>query len=168
MTTTHDFHTSLARSQGYDELAAECMARYFGNAFAGYAKNDDIELDKRGVDAIVTLTNGKRLYLDLKVDHYDTDQFTLELWSNTERGKLGWTCDNTKLTDLVVYIKAARNTTYVFPFLQLQHFMRQQCALEPQRLMQRMKVVRNTNYSTTIVLYRTQELLSALGSVVLV
>ena len=166
MSTVHEFKQSRARSEGYDDLVANCMQLYFGAAFGRYSKNTDLALDMKGVDATVELTNGKQVYLDLKADSYNTEQVALELWSNTERGKLGWTCDNTKLTDLVVYIKVAKQRLYVFPFLQLQRFMRQQCQSDPNALMDRMKVVRNPNYTTTIALYSTDEMLTAMGDCV--
>ena len=159
----HSFAASFQTSQGYDDLVSAGMQLYLGKSFASYTKNEDLELDKLGVDAIVRRTNGKTVYVDYKIDSYNSDSIALEMWSNKERGKVGWACDTSKLTDYVVFVKPQKQYFLIFPFLQMQHFIRNEVKERPTEFFHRLRDVRNPGYTTSIALFTLEELKKGLG-----
>jgi len=94
-----------------------------------------VELDKKGVDYIATLRKGAEVYIDAKTRkkgcgkywHNGEPEVSIELWSvmpggkyNTsqDRSKAGWTLDEAKITDMILYTfdREDTDTAYLFPF----------------------------------------------------
>jgi hypothetical protein len=79
----------------------------------------DRELQKQGVDKVLTLENGKEIYIDEKVRDGDWDDFLLEEYSVEHKKKIGW-LGRDKLTDYIVYVFKPSKRVYFLPFLLLQ------------------------------------------------
>ncbi len=97
-----------------------------------------IELDKIGVDYIATLRRGAEVYVDAKRRQSGCSKFwsngvpelAIEVWSvmpggrfNTPRtqAKIGWTLDEQKVTDMILYTFDLQDSksVYLFPFQSL-------------------------------------------------
>lgn len=75
-----------------------------------------LAMDKRGVDYVATLSGGATVNVDLKRRHAGASKYwhsaepelALETWSivpeNGERGLVGWTLDESKLTDVTIHL----------------------------------------------------------------
>jgi hypothetical protein len=75
----------------------------------------DYKDDKAGTDLWVELQNGKRISVDVKVKDEDCqnktnkrtnkqyDDLCLELWSDVEHKRVGWTLNPDKITDFVLF-----------------------------------------------------------------
>lgn len=167
--TLADFRNDLAGSKGFDPQVEHALRVYLGGNFLSYTANEnDVELDKKGVDAWVDLVNGRRNYIDYKADRKDSDTICLELWSNEERGVPGWSVDNSKLTDYVVYLKTKLDYALVFHFHAMQAFLRDQCQNNASDILRRLRRVPNKGYTTAVVFYSRTELEQALGHAVYV
>lgn len=88
-----------------------------------------LSLDIRGVDYIARLRGGSDVYIDAKTRQRGCSKYwgaepdlAIELWSvkptATCQGKPGWTLDEAKLTDLILYTWDPADTveTYLLPF----------------------------------------------------
>jgi hypothetical protein len=84
----------------------------------------NVELDKKGVDFVVTLRNGAELYIDLKSRETGASKYwknnepelALEVFSVVETKTAGWTLDEAKVTDYIYYTFADIKTFYLIPF----------------------------------------------------
>lgn len=117
-TTVHNFQESLERSYELSETLDDLYKRCFPHCVRIEAVTD-IELQKKGVDKVIVLSNGKRVYLDEKVRDADFDDFLLEEYSVLEKRKVGW-LGRDKLTDYIVYVIKPKGKAYFLPFLLLQ------------------------------------------------
>jgi len=88
-----------------------------------------VDIDKLGIDYIATLRLGSKIHLDVKrrergVSRYwdGEPELTLEQWSvcpsGSLRGVVGWTLDESKATDYVLYTfdPSDCGTAYLIPF----------------------------------------------------
>jgi len=95
-------------------------------------RSADLELDLRGVDYIARLRGGAEVYIDAKTRqqgcrrHWSGEpELAIELWSvkptAATKGKPGWTLDEAKLTDLVLYTwhPSDCDEAYLLPFQNL-------------------------------------------------
>jgi hypothetical protein len=86
-------------------------------------------LDKKGIDFVATLRRGAVVNIDIKrrekgVSRYwkNEPELTLEQWSvcpsNKLLGVVGWTLDERKKTDYVLYVfdSSDTDTAYLIPF----------------------------------------------------
>ena len=133
---SYDFQKQLAFSRGIRENTdVETLKKIiFGCQDVIKA---GIELDKKGIDYIATLRGGAQVFIDAKSREKGCSRFwkpspelALEVWSvmpggkyNTpkERQKVGWTLDESKLTDLVLFTYDISDTAecFLFPFQHL-------------------------------------------------
>ena len=90
-----------------------------------------VELDKQGVDYVATLRRGAQVFIDMKSREAgaakywsDGPELTLETWSvlpvNGSLGKVGWTLDEQKITDCILYVFEPSDTDAIY-FLPFQH-----------------------------------------------
>lgn len=114
----HSFADSLERSYAWSEQLDEVYWRCFPH-LAQIEAVTDVELQKQGVDKILTLTNGKQIYIDEKARDVDYGDFLLEEYSVEESKTVGW-LGRDKLTDYVVYVVKPARRAYFLPFLLLQ------------------------------------------------
>lgn len=164
--TTHDFTTSYTNSQGFDHVVEYVCKEYFGGTFAQYVRNTDVELDKKGIDATVTLRCGNQRFIDYKIDNYDTDIIALEIFSDIGSRKPGWSTATTKVTDYIVFVKNHKTYALIFPFSAMQSLLRKDFLNNYKDNEHRLREVRNKSYSTQIALYTVEELVAALGTVI--
>lgn len=77
--------------------------------------------DRRGVDYWVELGSGKMLSVDCKIRDrdYGEDDLALETWSVIEQQKIGWTLDESKMADYIVWFWKDSRRYAVVPFLLL-------------------------------------------------
>lgn len=110
---TYAFAEMLAVSKGQRKStdAATILALLDG---CMAVRSADLALDIRGVDYIARLRGGAEVYIDAKTRQRGCSKYwghepelAIELWSvkptTTKTGKPGWTLDEAKLTDLVLY-----------------------------------------------------------------
>lgn len=137
------------------------------------------ELDKMGVDYIATLRGGADVYIDAKTRDKGCSRFwkngepelAIELWSvmpggkfNMPRGraKAGWTIDEAKITDLVLYTFSNSDckTAFLFPFQSLRMASRRMI----KHWMQRFKVDIQTsgNWQSQAVFVPASEVMMAI------
>jgi len=88
----------------------------------------DYEDDKAGTDLWVELQNGKRISVDVKVRHDDCqnrtnrktnkryDDLCLELWSDVDYKRVGWTLNADKTTDFVLWHWVESNRKHLMQF----------------------------------------------------
>jgi len=79
----------------------------------------DVALQRQGVDKIVTLGNGKKLYFDEKIRQEDYGDICLEEYSDYDRRVVGW-LSQSKITDYIVYVIKPTRKVYFLPFYLLQ------------------------------------------------
>ena len=93
------------------------------------------ELDKKGVDYVATLRRGAEVFIDAKTRQRGCSRFwrgepevAIELWSvmpggkyGVTCGKTGWTLDEAKITDAVLYTfdRSDCQTAFLLPFQHL-------------------------------------------------
>jgi hypothetical protein len=94
-----------------------------------------VEMDKRGVDYIATLRRGAEVLIDAKAREKGCSRYwrgepevAIEIWSvmptgkyGKREGKAGWTFDESKITDAILYTydPIDCDTAYFFPFQHL-------------------------------------------------
>lgn len=86
--------------------------------------------DRRGTDWWVEMSNGQHLAIDVKTRAEDylrkfgQDDIALETWSVKELRKAGWTLDQTKRTDYVLFLWLDTGRWALIPFVYLQGVFR--------------------------------------------
>lgn len=105
MATAYDFNERLVWSQGYLHAGIEriLVVRIPG---AQVVTKASLGADRHGTDYWVERGNGKALSVDVKVRQRDLspeyDDLALETWSVIGQ-RVGWTRDDAKLTDYVLW-----------------------------------------------------------------
>jgi len=137
----HVFQESLDRAN--DDTPEEWLEILYKESFPGVydvRKVHDLELQRVGVDTVLILKNGKRIYIDEKVRGRDYGDVLLEefsIWRDYPmlngayvgpkqpardwQGVLtpGWLCGE-KQTDYIAYIIKPSQQVYFLPFFMLQ------------------------------------------------
>lgn len=77
--------------------------------------------DLAGIDYIVTFNNNmvKRVDVKARGKDYKQNDVVLETYSNVEEETVGWTLDNNKKTDLVIFVCVDTGAYQIMPFAQL-------------------------------------------------
>jgi len=133
----HNLADKLAWSRG---IARDTDAETIRSMIPGCVSVEQatVELDRKGIDFIATLRRGATINVDIKaraagVSRYwraaplygvvaPEPELTIEIWSmmphNGRPGKAGWTLDESKLTDYVLYLFDATDTheAFLLPF----------------------------------------------------
>jgi len=79
----------------------------------------DLQLQKRGIDKMIILENGKQLLIDEKIRCTDYGDILIEEYSDFDRKKVGW-IGRDKCTDYIVYYIVPSQKVYLLPFILLQ------------------------------------------------
>jgi hypothetical protein len=132
----HDFESKLAWSKGQARATdAETIKALIPGCVTVEAATE--ELDRKGIDYVATLRRGATVNIDIKAREIGVSRYwkatgaplfgnatakepelTLEQWSvmpeKYRPGKAGWTLDESKLTDYVLYLFDPADTTEVF------------------------------------------------------
>ena len=142
----HDFKERLALANANTRL--EQLQVFYRSVFPGVesvTKIADVEKQRQGIDTVVTLCNGKKIYFDEKYREEDYGDILLEEYSvwrgypfigNREFGPRdsvppmlaqhlvpGWLVGE-KMTDYIIYIVGPSGVVYLLPFLLLQRAWR--------------------------------------------
>jgi hypothetical protein len=138
----HDFATSLQFADANSSiLQLELFYRHCFDHVETVEKVMGRKLQRQGIDTILTLSNGKQIYMDEKIRENDYGDILLEefsVWRNYPlihgerigekqlatgwRGaglKPGWVSGNKK-TDYIVYVVKPSRRVFFLPFLLLQ------------------------------------------------
>lgn len=121
MVKTFDFHQQKAMSERPKIYAAvrEAVRKQFPDVLAIHKAH--VENDKRGIDYWLEFAGGKMETLDVKIREKDwalrgdKDNICLELASDEGRGKPGWSLDETKLTDWVLFYWEESGHAEIYP-----------------------------------------------------
>jgi len=120
----------------------------------------DLNLQKQGIDKILTLKDGKEITIDEKKRRKEYGDILLELWSNLEKRKLGWLY--TTKCDYIVYIIIPSNKIYLLPVLLLRKaFIKNK---KEWLVSKNIKDADNYYYTTRNLAVKTNELLSAISN----
>ncbi len=89
----------------------------------------NLEQDKKGADYIATLKGGAKIFIDVKTRvkgasrywQYGEPELALESYSVVENEKLGWTLNDSAITDYILFTFDPSDTElfYILPFQQL-------------------------------------------------
>jgi hypothetical protein len=101
----HEFVASNGRADGYQRRAEliDVLRRFFPNAKSMRFEHD-LDQQRHGVDATLTMHDGSQVTLDFKFRDEIWNDFALEFMSDEQRGKLGWVADPNVTCDFVAYI----------------------------------------------------------------
>lgn len=80
---------------------------------------EDISLQKKGIDKILTFEAGNEVYVDEKIRRNDYGDILLEEYSDFVSKKVGW-LGREKYTDYISYMIPSSGKYYFLPFLLLQ------------------------------------------------
>jgi hypothetical protein len=122
VTVVHDFAERLAFSQSASEEPAwvDFYRRLWPDFIAAVRIDKDCPQQRWGVDRAIFLASGRQVTVDEKVRHFRNgrpfDDFLIEVWSNAERRKVGWTLDPEKRCDFIAYAVPALGKCYLLPF----------------------------------------------------
>ena len=119
-TKLNDFNTDLEWS--IDKTDDQEVDNVYFKAFPHLEKITpvtDLVTQKRGIDKVLTFSNGQTIYIDEKRRRKDYGDILLEEYSDFEKKKIGW-LGREKYTDYIAYIIFPRKKVYLFPFLILQ------------------------------------------------
>lgn len=121
MVLQHDFNTDLAWSQANAD--APWWPTIYSQAFPDFQSMSgniaDLDMQRKGIDRIITLEGGKQLFIDEKVRKppYCSDVF-LETISVDTTGAPGWVLKPLHC-DYLAYAYMATKICYLFPFQQV-------------------------------------------------
>lgn len=115
----NDFHRDLEYSLELNENNA--FDNFYKQSFPALVRIEnvtDIELQKKGIDKILHLSNGKQLLVDEKKRRKDYGDILLEEYTDFDKKKVGW-LGRHKHTDYIVYA-VFPSKVYLLPFVLLQ------------------------------------------------
>lgn len=130
---TYCFTERLAFSKGARQETDEATILSLLDGCASVSVAGEV-LDKKGVDFIATLRKGAEVFVDVKTRSKGCSKYwiyepelAIEIWSvvpNEDRfvvGKVGWTFDESKITDMILYTFAPEDsdTAFLLPFQSL-------------------------------------------------
>jgi hypothetical protein len=123
------FRNELSFSQ--KQSVVDAVGRILVDAFSGVADVVPSKVwdDRRGVDFWVERNGAPRLRVDCKIrrkdwQRYGRDDIALEIWSDVERGVVGWTGDTAKHADFILWIWLDTGRWELIPFAPLQRAFR--------------------------------------------
>jgi hypothetical protein len=161
MTTVHDFHESLERSQGYADAPwwFDVYREAFPNLRTAVNVRDDGWAQRGGIDRVITLASGKTLTVDEKVREEDWPDILLEYWSDRDRKIPGWVAKDLAC-DFIAYAFVPSQTCHLLPFLTL----RRAWQINGREWVKKYKKVeaQNKGYVTVSVAVPTKLLMSSL------
>lgn len=118
---TFDFHEqrSFSESAQAQDLIRRHLARLFPDALT--IRKAAAENDKLGADYWIEFRNGQFRAVDVKVRSEDwkakgQPDIALEIWANREKCRPGWTIDDSKITDYVLFVWLDTGRADLFDF----------------------------------------------------
>jgi hypothetical protein len=125
------FREQMLKTEGLvRETASRTISAIFGQSCTAVIAEDRPQEQKNGIDFRVTLRKGAEVLIDQKLresgasrfwNHVWGPELALELWSvlpdscvGTPEGRTGWTLDESKVTDLVLFMFAPEDSREYF------------------------------------------------------
>lgn len=119
---THEFLSDVKISLELD--SNKKFDSYYKNAFPNLkeiAIEENLDLQKKGYDKIITLQNGKKIFVEEKVRYTKYKDILFEYISNSKTGATGW-CEKDIYADFIAYIFVDKKIEFhLFP---AQNFLR--------------------------------------------
>jgi len=117
---THNFHDSNEKSLDAKMFPfwEKVYFELFGNDIEISKTIEDLEMQKKGIDRIITLKNGKKYLIDEKVRFTDYDDILLEYLSAKETGSKGW-IEKDLTIDYILYAFNNKQVCYVLDYITL-------------------------------------------------
>jgi hypothetical protein len=175
----HDFQTSLNWSKSNQQYDSDVSAIKDMLQGCVEVSSASVELDRLGVDYIAKLRGGADVLIDAKARRQgaskqrgwscDDPLLAIELWSvtpggkyKTTFGKTGWTLDEGKLTDMVLYTfdSADCDLRYLLPFHSLRMAARRNIRNWEQRF--GLRVQDNRTFESQAVFVPASEVIMAM------
>jgi len=121
----HQFTKSLKRAENEKFLPfwLDVYNEMWPNAGNISGTIGNIPLQKKGIDRIITLENGRNLYVDEKVRFRNYNDILLEYWSSYEHRTPGWMDKNLDI-DYLCYAFVNDKLCYVIPWHNLKRVWR--------------------------------------------
>lgn len=119
----HDFDEQLAYSkrQAHDPVWEEVYRKAFPDFVSRESKPDDMKLQHKGIDSIIHLVSGRKLYVDEKMRPQYRDDIFLEyqhVYYRSGRTVPGWMEKPESALDYLAYAMKPK-VCYVLPWQQL-------------------------------------------------
>lgn len=117
----NDFASDRDFAENKREWLDQIYRSKFGDRLLKIEEITDKEMQKKGVDIVLQLDNGKLIYIEEKIrkKRFEPEDVLLEEYQHLENKEPGWLNRN-KITDYLVYAFADCKQIYFFPFLLLQ------------------------------------------------
>lgn len=102
---------------GKDHLIQDILLREIVDAKNAYRSGVDSQDDIDGIDWFIE-TNAKTIACDVKYrkKDYCNNDIVLEIWSNFEKQRVGWSLDSTKKSDIILWYFCDTKRYEIFPF----------------------------------------------------
>lgn len=110
------FSEDIAREREHsaDEVWGKIYEELFPD-MVSFERCDHIESQKRGIDRIITLSDGSQVTIEEKIRYKDYNDIALERWSSFEDKTLGW-CLKELDCDYVLYLFWNSGRYFLIPF----------------------------------------------------
>lgn len=110
-----------SNNQGCEPYWEAFYYKVWPNLVGMYCLNSSIDWQRRGIDRIIYLPNGRYFTVDEKKRRKDYDDILLEVWSvwranGDKDNKPGWTFDRNKTCDFIAYAIVPAQKCYLLPF----------------------------------------------------
>ncbi len=113
-----EFRTALKDSFTCEPTAIEILLSEIPGALS--VTRSTTAQDRQGIDYTVATATGKQIAIDVKCRSKDYGQdLALETWSSIESRSVGWTRNESKHTDFVLWIWADTGRYHIAPFAPL-------------------------------------------------
>jgi hypothetical protein len=129
VSSEYDFAEKLAFSRGVSACTHPDTIRGLLGLSCVAVNEPSLAMNIAGVDFVATLRRGAKLNIDMKARTkgcskfwQDGPDFALEIWSvrphNGSSGKVGWTLDESKITDYTLHVfdPSDTNQAFLMPF----------------------------------------------------
>lgn len=156
----HSFMRSLDIERANQELARSILAQYWPKAELELQPSGRTKGQKAGHDWKVT-TPHRSFYIDTKCDQWCTGNLVLEILSNREAKKLGWSCNPEVTADFVLYFYPRTGKAFLLDTCLLQMATIANAAEWKDKYGSRN--INNKTYTTSIILIPEAEVLSQFG-----
>ena len=155
----NDFNIDLEYSMLHKDDSI--LNEFYKTAFPRAIKIDfvkDLNVQKKGIDKIITLQNGKEITVDEKKRRKDYGDILLEVYSNLKRKKWGWLV--TAQCDYIVYAIIPAGKVYLLPVLLLKMAAKENWSKWYSK--DNFRDADNQYYITRNIAVKTEELLNAI------
>lgn len=116
------FENDISYEKENRDICTTFYKDIFGDLLQDINVIEDRELQYKGIDVILTLVGGKKIYVDEKVRRTNYGDFLIEILSNEETKREGWSYHY--FNDYVLYVFVDQKRAYFVPQLLLSLLVR--------------------------------------------